>query len=48
MRASKIQEIDYANATLVMENQDTCIMSRKGKKVLKEYFETLGEVYHGV
>ncbi|MHC5228863.1 LytR/AlgR family response regulator transcription factor [Enterococcus sp. LJL99] len=34
----KIKHVNYQQSNLEMINEDTCLISRKGKKLLKEYF----------
>lgn len=36
---SKIQQVNYSDNTVLMENGSVCLMSRAGKKLLRSYFE---------
>ncbi|MDH6363736.1 two-component system response regulator AgrA [Enterococcus sp. PF1-24] len=39
VQTSKIQQVNYADNTVVMKNGSVCLMSRSGKKMLKQLFE---------
>lgn len=39
VQKSKIQQIHYSDNTVIMENGSVCLMSRGGRKLLKELFE---------
>lgn len=39
VRTDKIKQINYGSGMLVMEDGSTCLISRKGKRLLKAYFK---------
>lgn len=39
VQLSKIQHVSYAEGTLLLEDDSVCLISRSGKKRLREYFE---------
>lgn len=43
IRADKIRQVTYSNGTVVMEDGSVCPFSRKGKLLLKDYFENEGQ-----
>lgn len=42
VNADKITRVNYSEGTLVMEDDSECLLSRKGKRLLKAYFKKKG------
>lgn len=43
IQLDKIEQIHYAEQKVIMNDGSICLLSRKGKRMLKEYFERAGE-----
>lgn len=42
VRPDKIRQVNYGDGTLIMEDSSVCLFSRRGKQLLKDYFDKKG------